>query len=120
MSDVASLENSKRLYELSGWINGRHFYYHKKYDSDVNYLPSLLGDNLHPAYTAGFLLRKLPYRYYVRRDKISAGGDWWCYDITKGIATDKGGEGILADTPEDALCLLAIQLFKQGVLTKGD
>ena len=69
-----------------------------------------------PAYDAGYLLRELPLRFYIRRHK-EAHADWWAYRDSL-IVLDKYGEGILADTPEDCLTLLAIRLFEQGILKK--
>lgn len=88
-------------------------------------------DKTFPAYDLGYLLRKLPsvlgegtnnvrdlhvakapdnyiadYMYRVPKN----GRLWWhMYD--RAPLTE-------ADTPEDAACKLAIELFKQGVLTK--
>lgn len=100
---LASVEPSKELYELSGWL-----------DDDMR-TPFRLDA---PYYSLGFLLRKLPtgrvslnsYNSYSEKGK-------WIAALTNGYkgpaATAK------ADTPEDAACKLTIELFKQGILTKN-
>lgn len=62
-------------------------------------------------YSLGYLLRKLPRAAIVSlppkyRASIYVTG------VTDELVFD-------ADTPEDAACKLAIELFKQGILTKG-
>lgn len=89
MNDIASLELATELKELSSW----------KYDH-IN------------SYTLGFLLRKLPesnreYDVVLRFSKTTK--LWRC--SLKGY-----DHGRAADTPEDATCKLAIELFKQGIL----
>ena len=115
--NTANLENCKRLYELSGWEDGKLF--------------PVDGGN-YPTYSAGYLLRHLPetldlekttvkdlfvakfpngyladYRYRDPHQQNRGGGWWHRYDKAKEVE---------ADTPEDALCLLAIKLFETGVL----
>lgn len=116
MSNVASLENCQELYEVSGWQPKDKVWW--KDDSGWKIIPYDFGQ-LHciPAYTLGDLLRKLPKQVEDNYDlnlchgsKWQAGyvGDyvWWQGDVWE------------AEIPEDALCLLSIELFKQGVLTK--
>lgn len=107
---TASLENCKELYEVSGWLVPNMENHSQAKDHRVV-----------PAYDLGYLLRKLPqeatskkrggYHYlYLHHGKQ----DWYAYygeiDTTEFMAS--------GDTPEDAACKLAIELFKQGVLTK--
>lgn len=130
MSHVASLELCKELYELSDWEDTRDDWYKQDgYGADL--VPSTTSAQfgtherfeLFPAYDLGYLLRKLPDD--VRRaDDVPYGltlhklGDrdfhlnyWWfddcLYSDLEPVAT-----------PEDAATKLAIELFKQGVLTK--
>lgn len=122
MSDVANLENCKRLYELSGWK-----------DTDFGWLAHSdweTGDWSHEltklekkrwvagAYDLGYLLRKLPAVYeehlgarWIFKLDQEAEGVWAAYYVSKRLEGN-------ADTPEDAACLLAIKLFEQGILTK--
>ena len=108
--NVASLELSKTLLELSGWD-----------DTDDSWAKAV-GEI--PAYDLGYLLRKLPaptiIRHRVENKKYNKRPEW-------GITFGSGGGRKLiigglpnaeADTPEDAACQLAIDLFKQGVLKK--
>lgn len=107
MSNVASLENCKRLYELSGWYGDL---YYTEYDVKPFKATTLVGkgDCIMTAYDAGYLLRKLPDAAVSRN---FGDGELW-------TAWTLAGKQVWASTPEDALALLAIQLFEQGVLTK--
>lgn len=127
--NVASLELCKELYELSGWVSSD---WHKRKNPTAGYKT---GDKELdaryikgcPAYDLGYLLRKLPQMFNLYPDTIgeefhtltvSAGStDHWdaCYGDTNDPYM---GLGFEAKTPEDALCLLAIELFKQGILQK--
>lgn len=111
--NVASLELCKELYELSGWEDT------EKWLTASDLLPEIIDGkktgNLKreqvPAYDLGYLLRKLP-------------------PVTKVINCSNEKTQIYGalfpelkltfhgDTPEDAACKLAIELFKQGVLPK--
>lgn len=135
--NVASLENCKELHELSGWWSTFCNYYWDAEpvttDSAI-VRPAYLGveprENQLPAYDLGYLLRKLPRHVTKKRnyhltlmngnenddnwvaDYFSLTGDaWYSVDVLKLEA--KLTE---SDTPEDALCLLSIELFKQGIL----
>jgi hypothetical protein len=154
MNDVASLELSKELYELSGWddtyCKWNNFYYtdgrgnrrldrwrikHSRTTTD--------GKLIVPAYSLGYLLRKLPdqlgnwehnFVYRLSMKKIDhsyffeySNHAWWRDNKAKftraGYDTSSdnlayGIKPVTADTPEDAACKLAIELFKQGVLKK--
>lgn len=99
--NVANLELCKELFKLSGWPVGIH-----------------LGEweDLTPQYDLGFLLRKLPP---VVTLKSRAGGRWSCSILTgriNGKTIEKIELDKLANTPENAACKLAIELFKQGVV----
>jgi hypothetical protein len=119
--EVASLELSKRLYELSGWddtrlvhqeLNGRRWVV----EDEVALYPS------YPAYELGYLIRKLPavfLKYYsltiTKRvdDTYSC-----CYADAESYIANKGQMFTEADTAENTLGLLAIKLFEEGVLKK--
>lgn len=127
MSNVASLELSKKLYELSGW-NDAPFAYDTSYaDNWLRYIEDFPGDtrerrgvDIIPAYDLGYLLRKMPR---VDKDGIFAWvtvsngtNDWTAYwESDQGLYASRSG-----DTPEDVACKLAIELFNQGILTRGD
>lgn len=125
--NVASLENCKTLWKLSEWggdfrIDDVTSFIYK--EAHVIYRTNKSDGGI-PAYDLGYLLRKLPQG----RDE----------DINESITLDLGfskaqiryhksfrGDrdtatkmlSVEADIPEDAACKLAIELFKQGVLTK--
>jgi len=119
MSDAASLELSRELYELSDWQT-KEWWQH--IDGNERWLPK---------YGLGYLLRKLPIyldlgKPTVRDLHIAASADCWIADYKYRMPHrqqewmhmyDKAKltEG---NTPEDAAAKLCIQLFKQGVLQK--
>ena len=112
MVEIASIELCEELYTLSEWrddING--FYDASEFEG--YFKEQLLSDNQNcPAYTAGYLLRKLS-------GKAEVGVQWLKTDF---YLAKTGYEWrfkrATAETPEDALCKLAIELFKNGTLTK--
>lgn len=114
--NVASLELCKELYELSKW----GFDAYDKQDSNLSwyreYSDKGIGNLIAPKYEAGYLLRKLPINTQLYRGNQNS---WWCICTaqTKKNTVPKrfGGE---YDTPENALCKLAIELFKQEILVK--
>ncbi len=124
MMNVARLELSKELYELSGW-EGEHCYQlieilspdtgHVLRKHTVNYAVSLSyvneqnrkGCRITPLYDLGYLVHK--FKGY--------GGVEVCYGDKGCIATSQLWS-VEADTPEDAACLLTIELFKQGILKR--
>jgi hypothetical protein len=146
MTYTASLENCKRLYELSGWSQTRFawsgFKSPKIIDGRQNLTPEF---NQYPAYDSGYLLRKLPdsihnheHDFTTRFNTKKIGENyfveysnhlWWRNN--KGKFTRLGFDTshddmaymvkpICADTPEDALCKLSIRLFEQGILKRGE
>lgn len=128
---VASLELCKELYELSEWDDTSYHYANgilehgidtafKKYAIEEKY-PGYC-----PAYDLSYLLRKLPK--YVKVDERSSRLEFhplaedstkWAVGYMKpGLLSSEWHIIAVADTPEDAACNLAIELFKQGILTK--
>lgn len=112
--NVASLELCKELYELSGWNIGEFAW--ASWNNEDKVLYEMGGwdervDWLCPAYTLGYLLRKLQDAGLpvLESFKERNGNIRWASKIV-------GQYFELADTPEDALTKLAIELFKQGVL----
>lgn len=121
--NTASLDLCKELYELSGWE------IEPLDENNWDFLESA------PKYPLGYLLRKLPakidindgdhiYKLTIDRKSESV----WRASYSKDIANRKG-RGLVkdwkyklidADTPENALCKLAIELFRQGVLKRGE
>lgn len=133
--NVASLELCKELYQLSGW-DLTYFIWTEKSLTVDKLGTELWGDNVVamsgaeadtwdgykcPAYVLGYLLRKLPTGSSV---EVLSDGQYKakCY---YGL-DDAHSSGIplielfvaKADTPEDAVAKLAIELFKQGILVK--
>lgn len=104
MTNVASLELCKELYELSGWSDVTYEYWgvqKRLYLKTINATDS----DATPAYDLDYLLRRLNYQLHLQK----AGNKW----LAKNSAY--GNEYGKADTPEDATCKLAIELIKQGV-----
>lgn len=104
--DYASKELSEELFKLSGWKTG-------KVVRD-NPMQSAYNETniLFYEYDLGFLLRKLPDRPQNIRDTVllsgTIDGKRWSIAYRDTVS--------IADTPEDAVCSLAIQLIKQGIL----
>lgn len=134
--NVASLELSKELYELSGWDDSgivicQSGSYREEYgpESDKGWFGYTEQEAVHHhggiyptyrAYDLGYLLRKLPQRSVEGRlgmdsEGIALGKPTFYYANATGTYYTYGQ----ADTYEDAAAKLAIELFKQGVLTRG-
>lgn len=127
---VASLELCKELYELSGWGDTHGCWYESYAVTTIECWPWQRDHNYRdegyhsetPAYDLSYLLRKLPKtrkrktakQSRTERLNLSAAddGSW--------VAGYLGHGFVLADTPEDAACDLAIELFKKGVLVKEE
>lgn len=112
--NVASLELCKELYELSGWDDGslQDYYHLDKNGKGTAWRKEV--DRTIPAYPLGFLLRKLPYK--LPNTHIN---HWLTISMGAASAVAKYSDSELVkrgDTPEDAACKLAIELFKQGIL----
>lgn len=144
--NVSSLELSKELYELSEWgeevaiqwwvvrpkhkidgVEHEEFAYVDDYSDRAK---TDRGEYAIPAYNLGYLLRKLPSHTYSTQYEQKAylwmrkDSDVYCawYKVTDpNYGEDITSEhGAVCDTPEDAACKLAIELFKQGILKKGE
>ncbi|MDV7992099.1 hypothetical protein [Rhodococcus sp. IEGM 1374] len=140
---VASRKLSEDLYALSGWGNGfadlseltAYWKAGKFLDNPTihRWSPDVLlgefyGRMLYtlPAYDLSYLLRKFQdegltvlLRWNRDMGGRAAMKQWdkrWCI----GTLDMPQGEYPIADTPEDAAAMLAIQLFKNAVLTRGD
>jgi len=131
--NVASLELCKELYEVSGWEPDRVANYISLYVLFAGkewihgkYLREMRRGDI-PAYDLGYLLRKLQadkIDHVVRwvndkpTDKIDQAIKEWHGNWISGTLFMPFKDYFIADTPEDATCKLAIELFKQGILTK--
>ena len=123
--NVASLELCKELYELSGW-DGTAYYWQLDYYEDGSSLWNLYHENeakprtgrVRPAYDTDFILANLP-QFELR--KTSNG---YAIRVNTGSASVSAAyRNSLrkeADKPANAACNLAIELFKQGILTKEE
>lgn len=110
----ASEDNARKLYALSGWDGDDYWAKEKDYKN--------------PHYSSGYLLRKLPkwiepekkkpHLLTVQPNPIGKGWNALYRLAVKTPTTDVRHSTHIqeADTPEDALCLLAIKLFEEGVL----
>lgn len=133
--NVASLKLCEKLYKLSGWQGAEqaeedtegNLWFNSSVgwqlvaDARFTALVDEPGDWL-PAYDAGYLLRKFPRNIQIDESIgwLTLAGNaelWQC-----GYLMDGGYMGTrfndFGNTPEDALCKLAIELFKEGVLDK--
>jgi hypothetical protein len=126
--NVCSLELAKELYKLSGWFSNDcpHWYLAgkparyrlvdsngKPYETE-NEKGEVMWQNL-TAYDLGYLIRKLPY--FLQLSELSGGytPNGWRAEKRRSQEYDYEAKAD-ADTPEDAACLLAIKLWKQGIL----
>jgi len=133
--NVASLELCKELYELSGWDDTYFTYMHSQWQQGgkTQHRHRLTHTTANkrstdplniPAYDLGYLLRKLPYsvldeyggKVFGVNLKATASGGWVVWYGEIGKTTEMYFNS--ADTPEEALASLAIELFKSGVLKK--
>lgn len=128
----ASLENCKRLFKLSGWEDTDKWLIVNEFGESSPINSKAIHNKSYPAYTAGYLLRKLPDRiqddngnYFALMGFPNGINPWFAYKggldgkdarwpIDRGIPFYK--RVFQADTPEDALCLLSIRLIEEGVL----
>ena len=113
--NVASLELCKELYELSGWKEGLSFYIDSFPPSSIMTISEYGNTVYTPAYDSGFLLRKLPGGIKLRKDS-NVNGLIWRVETAKD--SQDLSHGVMSDVLEDALCSLAINLFKKGILRK--
>ena len=126
--NIASLSLCKELYELSGWQSGIWVHSWQGTDQEVttDYQKGGMvnGDYVTPAYDLGYLMRKLPM--VTHHGGLGFGhikdGRWYFNLVLTGIRGDdlQSNFGSEADTPEDCVAKLAIELFKQGVLTNKE
>lgn len=126
--NVASLELCRELCELSGWYDQTWWWNYDFAPNGKSYEwraePSMLrfeSQPVHtsiPAYSLGYLLRKLPQTIaphitvWPLSIEYNFDGRW--------MAKYAGELCVWADTPENAACKLAIELIKQGVLPKKE
>lgn len=127
--NVASEELCRKLYVISEWKwkDTEYFYYipvdFKSTESwvrtELTYDDTKMIKHV-PAYDLGYLLRKLPANIGDQWLRIApiTNNQWAAYYITMGVKS--AGQDEWADTPEDAVCKLAIELFKQGILKREE
>lgn len=132
--NVASRILSEELFKISGWGKTPWLYF--KSPSRATDWSLITGEgyweavkshsglelNTLPAYDAGFMLRKLPL--ITHHGGLAFGhvkdGTWYFNLTLTGIRADgrQSSFSSEADTLENALAKLSIELFKQGVLTQ--
>ena len=111
MSEVASLELSKDLFELTGWDDTVLVYSEEFEDIDeVNEYRlreniGIFPNPIVPAYDLGFLIRKFPPRIMLIKTETN-------YMAVHAL---NGANGT-ADTPENACAKLLIYLIKEKVI----
>lgn len=122
---VVSQPLCEELFRLSKWGKNRHNEGIKGFWTDR------LGGYSCPKYDLGYLIRKLPPTRVKLVNKINAetGNRFWLaqyhhsnvpkrmFESRTAVTVKKRAEVVFtADTPEDAACLLAIELVKLGEL----
>lgn len=118
---IASEKLSEELHELSGWEDTKSWYVNKYGDTitaevgsyEWTEFPEYQEHKLYPAYELGYLLRKL--NGYIGKFEFvpQANSNWLLF--THENFKEEYYQG---KTPEDATALLAIELFKRGILKK--
>lgn len=117
--NVASLKNCKALFELSEWDQTSYRWFNEDGVITAHPInPQSFAIPLGPAYDSGYLLRKLGSNIAslsIKTEQRGNVGDGFMPHLVYGTWN---GNAIFtdADTPEDALAKLAIELFKQGIL----
>src|SRR6218665_3795759 len=125
--NVASLELSKELYELSGW-DDTYLRWVPGLDHAVN--PDEAVRNRYvedpdfpstPAYDLGYLLRKLPDFTQIAKTNLYVAELDGPAIRYYAAAPEEDVDTDYYDNPEDAAAVLAIKLLGRGVLTRdGD
>lgn len=128
-NSVASLNLCKELYELSGWDDvGYGWFKYGKHLSGDKEVWDIGREAISefPAYDLGYLLRKIvetsypgktiDIRYNHPEQMLATAPREWIGKYTASFADMRQGDYPYADTPEDALCKLALELIKQGIL----
>jgi hypothetical protein len=133
--NVASLENCRKLFELSGWVD-THFLWLTAANNPKGSLwrndGQLTPDDaaVCPAYDLGYLLRKLPPSlprnhtsdYWMTLRPLSVNQFEACYRALTDL--DMGPPAVINrfidSTPEDVTARLLIRLFETGILKKGE
>lgn len=126
--NVAAPNLCKELHELSGWADCLYVFDKDEHEIIVTAgATALTVESLGyiPAYDLGYLLRKLPSGSGIVKNSSYPTQTYTARRPTMlGIPENpdplKGRIGWDADTPENALCMMTIELFKQKVLKKND
>lgn len=122
--NVTSKELCKELYELSGLNDTDYWYYDGSVDAYRGWVDH--GTEFFPAYDLGYLLRKLPDEAGLQNPRIEKGVFVQKQSTTTSFMQYRAAyqygkvRSQYAETPEDALCKLAIALFKANILVKGE
>lgn len=128
--NVASIELCKELYEVSGWYQTEDVW--AAFSDHKDMKPVIvrsdhgeLGHQLYviaPAYDSGYLLRHLPGHYVQKHGNESYRAHWHGHAPTK-QQRELGHDHISGDSsssPENALCRLAIYLFRMEILERPE
>lgn len=110
--NVADSSLCEELFTLSSWHDTDNWYYDGAVDAYRGWVD--YGTKCSPAYDLGFLIRKLPHVFLAKTKKSGyraryIKGRWGKNGIEKQITE-------AAETPENALCTLAIHLIKEGLI----
>lgn len=126
--NVASLEMCQELEKLSGWHDTYAGYYLLDGIPSTRQKVTIYDDlpGVHQlvqqasAYDLGYLMSRMPYSTTISKSSERDHYGAWIAGATDLEHAMENPTFVEADTPEDALAKLCIELFKQGVLTKED
>lgn len=108
--NVASLDLCRELYELSGWDGTQEMHWEESGSIETFDYDRVA---ICPAYDLGYLMRKLPAAE-LRTPFVEDDGDYFALQGRYGTSA-----ACHADTPEDAVAMLAIDLLKNKILVKS-
>lgn len=120
--NVASKQLCEELFKLSGWRSARYYDVY----GDLHNEP--LRGICHPAYDLDYLMGRLqilcatdsPLREITIALMRKEWGWWRAYYETKYDSHKETWIEDSANIPVDAVCKLTIELFKQGILERGE
>lgn len=124
--ELTSRELCEKLFKVSGWGETYLSYWYNDETDDLIAEYGSGAELIAPAYTLGYLLRKLPKTQLPKHvNELNQGWEiklGWNYKNQYWYAGYSKDDKYFswyyeADTPEDAAALLCIKLFEEGILT---
>lgn len=132
--EVASKELCEELYRLSGledthaWYTGERLFWKdmSNYGDESIVFANDEYNNDIPAYSLGYLIRKMPNNEEYRSDLVKFKDEWEAYLWGPTPFSSFGSTNLIVlarginKSPENAVCSLLIEMFRQGILKRED